>query len=146
MIVISPVLFLREAAGRSTAGNLLHFQIPSPASPLENSCPFPVSSIPLDPQSKKSPQERARSQPVTSAAPSPVSSSSLFQLGRSGAVPAAHPHRLGQCKTLKPCKLAGLSVAEEAQVSHRHAVRGLRQQTPMSFSIAAGAASTRCAA
>lgn len=47
-IVIRPILVLGEAEASSTAGSLLHFQVPSPASPLETSCPFPVSNIPLD--------------------------------------------------------------------------------------------------
>lgn len=60
-------------------------------------------------------------------------------------MPAPHLHRLGQRKTPKLSLLAGLLVAE-AQVSRGHAVRGLRQQTPTSLPITAGADSTRCAA
>lgn len=60
---ISPILFLGEAETSSTAGNLLHFPIASPASPLENSRAFHASNIPMDPQARSCPKSKRGASP-----------------------------------------------------------------------------------
>lgn len=75
------------------------------------------------------PPSRASKEPACdSAAPSLVSPISLLQRGRRGAVPAPHPHRLGQHKMSKLCELAGL-LAAGAPVSRRHCHRGTPANT-----------------
>lgn len=88
--------FPREAEASSTAGNLLHFQIASPASPLET-VPFLHLTclwILRQEAAPRGSKEPARDSP----APRLVSSISLLQQGGRGAVPAPHPHRLGVSK------------------------------------------------
>lgn len=106
-VIIISVLFPREAEASSTAGNLLHFQTASPASPLET-VPFLSPTclwILKQEAAPKGSQEPARDSP----APRLVSAISLLQQGGRGAVPAPHPHRLGQCETSKLCERTGLA-------------------------------------
>lgn len=140
VIIISFFFFPKEAEASSIAGNLLHFQIASPASPLET-VPFLYLTclwILRQEAAPRGSKEPARDSP----APRLVSSISLLQQGGRGAVPAPHPHRLGVSKLSECTGLAllqpGSATGTMLGVCARH--------TPVPFPTPAEADSTRCAA
>lgn len=105
-VIIISVLFPREAEASSTAENLLHFQIASPASPLETNCPFPVSDMPLDPQARGCPKRKQGASPWLTC-----SQTSLIHLsppaGRERGC-ASSPHTQARAETSKLRECTGL--------------------------------------
>lgn len=106
-VIIISVLFPREAKASSTAGNLLHCQTASPASPIET-VPF-LSRTCLWILKQEAASGGSKEPAHDSPAPRLVSAISLLQQGGRGALPAPHPHRLGQCETSKLCECTGLA-------------------------------------
>lgn len=126
-VIIISVLFPREAEASRTAGNLLHFQIASPASPLETNCPFPVSDMPLDPQARGCPKRKQGASPWLTC-----SQTSFIHLsppaGRERGCASSPPAQARAVQDLKAlwAPRAGLAAA---RASHRHGVGGLCQHT-----------------
>lgn len=121
-IIIISVLLLREAEASSTAGNLLHFQIASPASPLETNCPFPVSDVPLDPQARGFPKRKQGSSPWLTCSqtsfihPSP-------SVGRERGCASSPPAQARAAQELKALWVPRTGLAA-ARAGHRHGVGG----------------------